>query len=81
MKALYAHLKTRLWEIDAKGLKYYAMARKVGNSDRKALKTVATHSLISVDAKPQSAVDEVYEVDTLERAKQVFDEILKRELI
>jgi len=76
MKALYAHLQTREWITAPKGLKYYAISTKIGSPDRNALKTVATHSLTTVFSLPQAAVDEVFEVNTLQQAEQTFSLIL-----
>lgn len=72
MKATYIHLQTREWVINPRGLKYYAAASEVGNSDRAALKTVATHSITNVQSLPQAAVDEVFEINTLEQAHSAF---------
>lgn len=76
MKAIYIHLQTRRWEIYPPGLKYYAMATRVGNPDRNALRTVATHSITTVSSLPQAAVDDVFEVNSLQIADQVFQQIL-----
>ena len=76
MKAIYTHLQTREWIINPKGLKYYAIATKVGNPDRAALKTVATHSITTVHSVPQAAVDDVFEVNSLQQAQEVFSQIL-----
>lgn len=76
MKAIYTHLQTREWIIKPKGIKYYAIATKVGVSDRAALKTVATHSITTVHSIPQAAVDEVFEINSLEQAKDAFEVIL-----
>lgn len=76
MKALYTHLQTREWIINPKGLKYFAIATKVGESDRAALKTVATHSITTVQSIPQAAVDEVFEVNSLHQAQIAFSKIL-----
>lgn len=76
MKAIYTHLQTREWIINPKGLKYFAIATKVGNPDRAALKTVATHSITTVHSVPQAAVDEVYEVNSLQQAQDAFSHIL-----
>jgi hypothetical protein len=76
MKAIYTHLQTREWIINPKGLKYYAIATKVGNPDRAALKTVATHSITTVHSVPQAAVDEVFEVNSLQQAQDAFSQIL-----
>nr|WP_294860032.1 Cfr10I/Bse634I family restriction endonuclease [uncultured Fluviicola sp.] len=76
MKAIYTHLQTREWIINPQGLKYYAIATKVGKPDRAALKTVATHSITTVHSIPQAAVDEVFEVNSLEQAQIAFSQIL-----
>ncbi|WP_430817308.1 Cfr10I/Bse634I family restriction endonuclease [Carboxylicivirga sp. RSCT41] len=76
MKAIYVHLQTRNWIIDPKGLKYYAISRSINDSDRKALRTVATHSITTVHNEPQAAVDEVYAVDSLNSATDVLSRIL-----
>jgi len=79
MKAMYTHLQTREWIINPKGLMYFAIATKVGNSDRAALKTVATHSITTVHSTPQAAVDGVFEVNSLQEAQIVFEQILNIE--
>jgi hypothetical protein len=76
MKAIYVHLQTREWIINPLGLRYSAMATKVSNADREALKTVATHSIVSVSSTPIPAVDAVYEVDTPHSAKAAFKDLL-----
>lgn len=76
MKALYTHLQTRKWIINPPGIKYYAVAATVGDPDRNALKTVATHSITTVSSIPQSAVDEVYQVNSINDALSVFRAIL-----
>lgn len=76
MKAMYVHLQTRDWILNPPGLRYYAMSTNVKDADRKALKTVATHSITSVSTLPIPAVDEVFKVDTLLEAKTAFEQIL-----
>jgi hypothetical protein len=76
MKAIYTHLQTREWIINPKGIKYFALATKVGNPDRAALKTVATHSITTVHSIPQAAVDDVFEVNSLQQAQAAFGKIL-----
>lgn len=76
MKALYVHLQTRQWITDPKGIKYYAMSTRVGAPDIAALNTVATHSITTVQSRPQPAVDKAFEVNSLEQAELAFDEIL-----
>jgi hypothetical protein len=76
MKAIYAHIQTRQWILEPNGLKYYAASTKVGPKDYAALKTIATHTLISVNTAPQSAVDEVYTIDSLKSAEEALSSIL-----
>ncbi len=76
MKATYIHLQTREWIINPRGLKYYAASTEVGDADRNALKTVATHSITNVQSLPQAAVDEVFVINSLIQANQAFDKIL-----
>ena len=76
MKALYTHIQTRKWVISPKGLKYYAAATTVGQEDRNALKTVATHSITTVHNIPQAAVDDVFEINSLNQAEHVYGLIL-----
>lgn len=76
MKALYRHVQTRLWEIDAPGTSYYGFSMTVGNADREALKTVATHSIVDVSSKPESAVDALFAVNSGEELTAALDVIL-----
>lgn len=76
MKALYVHIQTRKWLYNPQGLKYYGFAREIKPADYAALKTVATHSIITVENKPQSAVDEAFEVNSLSVAKNALKKIL-----
>ena len=76
MKAIYTHLQTREWVIKPKGIKYYAIIGRLGEADIKALKTVATHSITTVHSIPQAAVDDAFEVNSLQQADYVFSKIL-----
>ncbi len=76
MKALYVHLQTREWIINPPGLKYYGISATATNADRAGLKTVATHSITTVQSIPEPAVDELYEVNSIQQARSVFQEIL-----
>lgn len=80
MKAIYTHLQTRQWILKPRGLKYYAASTEIREPDRNALKTVATHSIITVNSLPQAAVDEVFEINTVNRAKDVFKTILNNSI-
>ncbi|MEI1755645.1 Cfr10I/Bse634I family restriction endonuclease [Acinetobacter baumannii] len=64
MKALYTHLQTRTWSINPKGIKYFGASKKIGAADREGLKTVATHSITDVKSLPQSAVDELFQINS-----------------
>ena len=75
MKAIYKHIQTRTWEIGASGLKYYAATMTFNKSDKKALSTLATHSLIDVNTKPESAVDKLFEITTGDQLRKLLDEI------
>jgi hypothetical protein len=77
MKAIYARIQDDKGTLNPQELKYYAISTKVGEADRKALRTVATHSIVNVDSQPQAAVDSVYSVNCLSETLVVFDEILK----
>ena len=62
VKAFYEHLKARLWDVDAQGVKFYGVSMLVKKSDKEGLKTVATHSILSVNTIPERAVDEVIQI-------------------
>jgi hypothetical protein len=76
VKAIHAHIVTRKWLLEATPLTYYAITPNPTDADKRALKTVATHSLITVTQKPQAAVDEVNNIDTYEQAFSFFSRIL-----
>ncbi len=62
MKALYAHLQTRDWVLDARGISYFAVSTSISDADIEALKTIATHSITNVNERPKSAVDTLYAI-------------------
>lgn len=76
MKAMYTHLQTRKWVLSPKGIKYYAITCATTDADVEALKTVATHSITTVNSIPQAAVDDVFSVNTLIQARDVYQVIL-----
>ncbi|WP_372807211.1 Cfr10I/Bse634I family restriction endonuclease [Pontiella sp.] len=76
-KAVHAHLQTKLKPGTPVDLKYYAVSTKLGDADRRALRTVATHSIASPDHEPEAAVDAVYEVNSLNEATEFFAAILR----
>ena len=75
-KALYRHIQTREWLIDAKGIEYYAMAGKFGAKDLEALKTVATHSIVDVGSLPQKAVDDTFVIKSEKSLQNALAQIL-----
>ena len=77
-KAFYQHLKTRLWLTNVSALQYFACSIEVGQKDIKALKTVATHSILSVDSVPEPAVDLLREVSNGKELKSFFDAIFTK---
>jgi len=64
VKALYRHIQTREWLIDASGIKYYAITTSFNAADERGLKTVATHSITDVSAKPEAAVDQLLRISS-----------------
>lgn len=76
MKALYTHLQTRTWTISDNFIKYYGAATSIGSADIEGLKTVATHSITDVKSLPQSAVDEVFRINSFLEVDQCLSAIL-----
>jgi hypothetical protein len=74
-KAIYAHLQTRKWLTQAKGIKYYAVSLAWGQADIRGLRSVATHSIASASLKPQPAVDDVVEMKDSNTANLFFARI------
>jgi len=68
-KAMYVHLQTRLWVDKPRTIKYFGASLKLNDKDRRALKTVATHSITTVLSEPERAVDECFELS--DRSKLV----------
>ena len=79
VKAFYEHLKSRLWETEAIGLKFYCCSMNVLQPDINALKTVSTHSILSVNTKPERAVDYIQKVSNGSELKLFFDRIILQE--
>jgi hypothetical protein len=74
-KAFFQHLKTRLWITEPISLQYFACSMNIGEQDVDALKTVATHSILSVNTIPEPAVDLLKCVSNGEELKSFFDVI------
>lgn len=66
LKAIYTHLITRDWVLKPKGISYFGIAGVVGPSDVRALKTVATHSIVTVNSLPIPAVDSITQVNSID---------------
>jgi hypothetical protein len=77
VKAVHAHMQTKLKPGKPIDLKYYAVSTKVGEADQRALRTVATHSIATPDREPEAAVDAVYEVNSLNDTTELFAAILR----
>ncbi|HGJ5881758.1 MULTISPECIES: Cfr10I/Bse634I family restriction endonuclease [Arsenophonus] len=73
MKALYAHLQTRTWSINAKGISYYGAATDIKEADRQGLQTIATHTITDVKNSPQRAVDELFVVNSIKDIDDMLD--------
>ncbi len=76
VKAIHARIQNYKDIYRSHELKYYAISTKVSDTDRNALKTVATHSIALVDSEPQAAVDAVFCLNSLNEAIAIFDNIL-----
>lgn len=76
MKALYTHLQTREWILDPPGINYYGISAAIGQADIAAMQTVATHSIITVQSLPVPAVDQLFQIDSVNDANAVFAQIL-----
>jgi hypothetical protein len=76
MKAMYAHLQTRQWIFNPPPLRYYGFSTEVNPADVAAMHTVATHSIVTVQTVPQSAVDGLFAVDSFNDANGAFATIL-----
>ncbi len=75
-KAIYTHLQTRLWLINPKGIKYYAVSMSFGSADIAGLKSVATHSIASSAMKPEPAIDIAASVFDSNSANIFFNQAL-----
>ncbi|MDX2370949.1 MAG: Cfr10I/Bse634I family restriction endonuclease [Colwellia sp.] len=76
-KALYVHLQTRLWIDKPRSIKYFGASLKLNNKDKRALKTVATHSITTVLSEPDRAVDECYELNCREKLMQSVSDMYR----
>lgn len=63
-KALYVHLQTRLWIEKPRKIKYFGASLELNDKDKRALKTVATHSITTVLSEPERAVDDCFQLSS-----------------
>ncbi|MFB2778175.1 Cfr10I/Bse634I family restriction endonuclease [Shewanella mangrovisoli] len=63
-KALYVHLQTRLWIEKPRKIKYFGASLELNDKDKRALKTVATHSITTVLSEPEKAVDDCFQLSS-----------------
>jgi len=80
LKALFAHLKMRHWDREAKFSYYGASSEALSRSDINALQTAATHSIIDVNSTPERAVDDIFSLLTFNDIDLMFSEIFKYEV-
>lgn len=65
IKALAAHLQTRLWKTNF-NIAYYALTnKKPTNPDKKVLRTAAVSSITNVFSKSVRAVDDIFQIERL----------------
>lgn len=76
-KAMYVHLQTRLWIDQPRSIKYFGASLKLNDKDRRALKTVATHSITTVLSEPERAVDECFELSSRGKLISAISEMKK----
>ncbi|MGJ8617343.1 MAG: Cfr10I/Bse634I family restriction endonuclease [Sulfitobacter sp.] len=77
VKAYYEHLKARMWKLNSSGLIYNAVSMQHSKADLKTLKTAAIHSILSVNTKPEKAVDKVVIVANSAEMLDFFDDALQ----
>lgn len=76
VKAYYEHLKARMWKTNSAGLKYYAVSMEFTDKDMETLQTAALHSIISVNTRPEKAVDQVWTVSNSDEMTSLFRSVL-----
>lgn len=77
LKAIAAHFKTRFWDPDYR-VRYIAATLEAGDADIEALKTAATHTIVSVNMPVEPAVDALIGVNKPSDVKKIFDAALKK---
>ena len=75
MKALYAHIETREWLMNAPGIKYYAAPPDHNDQDEKSLITVETHSISNLTSKPLAAVVGVFKINSEDQVLSFLSKI------
>jgi hypothetical protein len=75
LKAVVAHLSARLWD---RGIScaYYTLTQSASDADVDVFHTAAIQSVVDVNREPMRAVDGVAQVDTIQRARNVFDALV-----
>ncbi|WP_436323033.1 Cfr10I/Bse634I family restriction endonuclease [Vibrio cidicii] len=59
-KSLYQHLRTRRWDLNAKGIKFYGFTSEMKEADKNALMTATTHTIASIGLQPERSVDKPF---------------------
>lgn len=76
-KSLYQHLRTRKWDIEAKGLKFYGFTSEMRPADENALMTATTHTIASIGLKPERSVDKPYLILSKTNLESALREIVE----
>jgi len=77
LKAIAAHFQTRFWDPNYR-VRYVAATLEAGDADIEALKTAATHTIVSVNMPVEPAVDALIGVIKPSDVTKIFDAVLKK---
>ncbi len=75
-KSLYQHLRTRRWDINSKGIKFYGFTSEMREADRDALMTATTHTIASIGLKPERSVDKPFLLLSKDDLDKALNEIM-----
>lgn len=64
LKALMVHLRTRYWQRPRQRFRYFCLCTAFNAADEEALRTAATHSIVSVESTAERAVDGLFRVNS-----------------
>lgn len=75
VKSFHQHLKTRIWDVDAPKMMYYGVSISASTADHNALKTIASHSILTVNSEPERAVNKLYSINSGSDLRKFLSEI------